>query len=274
MAVARPLRARDGGLTLARRAPRPRRRRVGGERRAHERDGHGPGHRSRRPRLVRRHLGADDGGDDAARAPPRGAGRRRARRVRDGLPRRLDRRRRSRRTRWSRASGPSIPAGWPGTGGPLGRRPGRSWPRPPTRSRRRRAACLDRCRTAPGPEANPGRPGPARRGSATARPCVGCCAGLMAVLFVLGVMSLTWMVAVTALIAAERLLPWRTPAVYGVAAALAVLAVWIAVDPGEPPRPGAAGAPMGACRSSWVIRGDARSSAIVAAGSSKTSPHV
>jgi predicted metal-binding membrane protein len=57
----------------------------------------------------------------------------------------------------------------------------------------------------------------------------------MAVLFVLGVMSVTWMAAVAALIAAERLLPWRTAAVYGVAAALAVLAVWLAVDPGSLP---------------------------------------
>ena len=81
-------------------------------------------------------------------------------------------------------------------------------------------------------DANPGRPGPYATGLRHGSACVGCCAGLMAVLFVLGVMSLTWMVAVTALIAAERLAPWRTPAVYGVAAALAVLAIWIAVDPG------------------------------------------
>ena len=60
-----------------------------------------------------------------------------------------------------------------------------------------------------------------------------------------GVMSLTWMVAVTALIVAERLLPWRTPAVYGVAAALAVLAVWIAVDPGTVPGLTLPATPMG-----------------------------
>jgi len=95
--------------------------------------------------------------------------------------------------------------------------------------------CLDRCRTAPGRGREFGAAGALRDGVRHGAACVGCCAGLMAVLFVLGVMSLTWMVAVTALIAAERLLPWRTPAVYGVAAALAVLAVWIAVDPGTVP---------------------------------------
>jgi predicted metal-binding membrane protein len=45
----------------------------------------------------------------------------------------------------------------------------------------------------------------------------------MAALFALGVMSLTWMVVIAALVGAERLLPWRTPTVYGVAATLAVL---------------------------------------------------
>jgi predicted metal-binding membrane protein len=106
-------------------------------------------------------------------------------------------------------------------------------------------SCLDRCRTAPQPEPKPGATGALRGGLRHGAACVGCCAGLMAVLFVLGVMSLTWMVAVTALIAVERLLPWRTPAVYGVAAALAVLAVWIAVDPGSLPGLTLPTAPMG-----------------------------
>jgi hypothetical protein len=53
------------------------------------------------------------------------------------------------------------------------------------------------------------------------------------------------MVVVTALIAAERLLPWRTPAVYGVAATLAVAAVWIAVDPASLPGLTLPAAPMG-----------------------------
>jgi predicted metal-binding membrane protein len=66
----------------------------------------------------------------------------------------------------------------------------------------------------------------------------------MAALFALGVMSLVWMAVVAALIAVERLAPRRTPAVYGVAAVLAVLAIWMAVAPGQLPGltlPGAMG---------------------------------
>jgi predicted metal-binding membrane protein len=106
-----------------------------------------------------------------------------------------------------------------------------------------KGAFLDRCRIGSTGAGAPGA-GPLRDGVRHGAACVGCCAGLMAVLFVLGVMSLTWMVAVTALIAAERLLPWRTPAVYGVALVLAVLALWIAVDPASLPGLTLPAAPM------------------------------
>jgi predicted metal-binding membrane protein len=96
-----------------------------------------------------------------------------------------------------------------------------------------KGGCLDRCRTAPA-AARGERPG-VRGGLRHGARCVGCCAGLMATLFVLGAMSITWMVAVAALIAAERLLPWRTAAVYGVAATLAALALWMAIAPGDLP---------------------------------------
>jgi predicted metal-binding membrane protein len=86
-----------------------------------------------------------------------------------------------------------------------------------------KAACLDRCRA------------PRVSGLRHGLNCVGCCAGLMAALFALGVMSLTWMAVVAALIVVERLAPSRTPAVYGVAAVLAVLAIWMAVAPGDLP---------------------------------------
>jgi predicted metal-binding membrane protein len=92
-----------------------------------------------------------------------------------------------------------------------------------------KAGCLQRCQ-APIVSAN-GLRGGLRHGAA----CVACCAGLMAALFALGVMSITWMVVIAALIAVERLLPWRTRAVYGVAAALAVLAIWMAAAPGDLP---------------------------------------
>lgn len=61
--------------------------------------------------------------------------------------------------------------------------------------------------------------------------CVGCCFMLMASLFALGVMSLVWMAFVAALIAVEKLLPWRRVATYGVAVSLLVLAVVMAVAP-------------------------------------------
>jgi predicted metal-binding membrane protein len=57
----------------------------------------------------------------------------------------------------------------------------------------------------------------------------------MAALFALGVMSLTWMVAVGALIAAERLLPSDTPAWRLPRRPLAVLAIWMAIAPGDLP---------------------------------------
>ena len=94
-----------------------------------------------------------------------------------------------------------------------------------------KAGCLERCRTAPTPA--PGAGHGLRHGLLHGASCVGCCIGLMAALFALGLMSLTWMAVVAALIAAERLLPWRTPAVYAVAATLAALGIWMAVAPGE-----------------------------------------
>jgi predicted metal-binding membrane protein len=65
--------------------------------------------------------------------------------------------------------------------------------------------------------------------------CVGCCIALMAALFALGVMSVTWMVVIAALIAVERLSPWRATGVYGVAVVLAVLGIWAAAAPGDLP---------------------------------------
>jgi predicted metal-binding membrane protein len=63
--------------------------------------------------------------------------------------------------------------------------------------------------------------------------CVGCSWVLMAALFALGVMNLTWMAVVAALIAAERLLP--RSASLGVALILACLAVSVALVPGDLP---------------------------------------
>jgi predicted metal-binding membrane protein len=65
--------------------------------------------------------------------------------------------------------------------------------------------------------------------------CVGCCWGLMAALFALGVMSIGWMFVVAALIAAEKLLPWRPIVTRGVAVVLAVLALAVAFVPEDVP---------------------------------------
>ena len=63
--------------------------------------------------------------------------------------------------------------------------------------------------------------------------CVGCTWLLMVALFALGVMNLAWMALVAALIAAERLLP--RPAPLAVALILALLAVSVALVPGDLP---------------------------------------
>jgi hypothetical protein len=57
----------------------------------------------------------------------------------------------------------------------------------------------------------------------------------MAALFALGVMSITWMAVVAALIAFEKTVPWRRAATWGTAAILLVLAVAVAAAPGRVP---------------------------------------
>jgi predicted metal-binding membrane protein len=61
--------------------------------------------------------------------------------------------------------------------------------------------------------------------------CVGCCWALMAVLFALSVMSIAWMAFVAALIAAEKILPWRRSVTYGTAAILLALGIALLVAP-------------------------------------------
>jgi predicted metal-binding membrane protein len=52
-----------------------------------------------------------------------------------------------------------------------------------------------------------------RRGLTHGGSCLVCCAGLTVALFALGEMSVTWMAVLTAVIAAQKLLPWRTPTI-------------------------------------------------------------
>ena len=65
--------------------------------------------------------------------------------------------------------------------------------------------------------------------------CVGCCWALMAALFALGVMSIGWMAFIAALIAIEKLLPWRVIASRGVAVVLLVLGLSVALLPHDVP---------------------------------------
>ena len=73
--------------------------------------------------------------------------------------------------------------------------------------------------------------------------CVGCCWGLMLALFALGVMSLTWMAVVAALIFAEKVLPRGEAFARIVAVGLVAVGIWVAAAPGSVPglkRPGSA----------------------------------
>ena len=81
----------------------------------------------------------------------------------------------------------------------------------------------------------PGRVGALRMGLEHGGWCVGCCWALMAALIALGVMSVGWMVFVAALIAIEKLLPWKALANRGVALLLVVLGLGVAFAPGSVP---------------------------------------
>ena len=81
----------------------------------------------------------------------------------------------------------------------------------------------------------PGRLGALRMGVIHGGWCVGCCWALMAALFALGVMSLGWMAFIAALIAIEKLLPWRALANRGIAVLLLVLGLGVAFAPESVP---------------------------------------
>jgi predicted metal-binding membrane protein len=99
-------------------------------------------------------------------------------------------------------------------------------------------ACLSRCRS---PfwfllhRWRHGRLGALRMGASHGAWCVGCCWALMAMLFALGVMSVGWMAFVAALIAVEKLLPWKALSNRGIAVLLAVLGLAVAFAPGRVP---------------------------------------
>jgi predicted metal-binding membrane protein len=99
-------------------------------------------------------------------------------------------------------------------------------------------ACLRRCRSPLDFVLTHWRDGPAgalRMGVIHGAWCVGCCWGLMVALFALGVMSLTWMLAIAGLIAIEKLLPRKELANHLVAITLVVLALGVSLAPRHVP---------------------------------------
>ncbi|MEX1140976.1 MAG: DUF2182 domain-containing protein [Thermoleophilaceae bacterium] len=99
-------------------------------------------------------------------------------------------------------------------------------------------ACLTKCRN---PLSfvmghwRPGRAGALKMGVEHGTWCVGCCVALMAVMFALGVMSLGWMAFVAALIAIEKLLPWKAVANRGLAVLLVALGLSVTLIPQHVP---------------------------------------
>ncbi len=99
-------------------------------------------------------------------------------------------------------------------------------------------ACLRRCRGPMGfvlEHWREGRLGALRMGALHGAWCVGCCWMLMAALFAVGLMSITWMVIIAAAIAAEKLLPSPTRTNRVIAVGLAALGLAVMLSPGRVP---------------------------------------
>jgi predicted metal-binding membrane protein len=82
----------------------------------------------------------------------------------------------------------------------------------------------------------PGASGAVRMGVTHGSYCVGCCWGLMLILFAVGVMSIFWMVVVAAVIFAEKVLPMGDRLSVPLAVAFVAFGIWVAVSPGSVPR--------------------------------------
>jgi len=90
-------------------------------------------------------------------------------------------------------------------------------------------ACLRHCRTPMSFLRARGDRSPLRTGLEHGLFCIGCCAGLMVVLFALGLMSLLWMAVVAALVAAEKLAPYGDRLATPIALGLVTAGVLIVV---------------------------------------------
>ena len=99
-------------------------------------------------------------------------------------------------------------------------------------------ACLRHCRSPLGfllHRRRDGVAGAAELGARHGLYCIGCCAGLMLVLFAVGVMSVFWMAVIAAVIFTEKVLPGGTRISQPLAVALLGLGLWIAVAPESVP---------------------------------------
>jgi len=94
--------------------------------------------------------------------------------------------------------------------------------------------CLGKCRSPLGTLLGSWRDGPWggwRMGLRNGAWCVGCCWALMASLFALGIMSVTWMAVVAGLIAIEKTVPWQRAGTTVTVALLLALGVLLLVAP-------------------------------------------
>jgi predicted metal-binding membrane protein len=104
--------------------------------------------------------------------------------------------------------------------------------------------CLTRCRTPLSFVMHHWRDGAAgavRMGVVHGGWCIGCCWALMVLLFAVGVMSITWMILVSAIVFAEKVLPVGERVAQLIAIVLIAFGVWVATSPTSVPgltRPG------------------------------------
>jgi len=95
--------------------------------------------------------------------------------------------------------------------------------------------CLGKCRSPLGVllgSWHEGGSGAVRMGAKNGAWCVGCCWALMAALFALGVMSVSWMAFTAGIIAVEKTVPWRRRVVtYATAAVLLALGILVLTAP-------------------------------------------
>lgn len=82
---------------------------------------------------------------------------------------------------------------------------------------------------------HPGWPGAVRMGFAHGAFCIGCCWGLMLILFALGVMSITWMLVIAGLIFAEKVFPSGERLSQAFAVAFVAVGIWVAAAPSSIP---------------------------------------